>query len=195
MQSCDICSEHDHAHNSRITTARHNFQSSYSFSDSNRIRPFVRDYETDNFLTRTTLPSGIQLHECSFTCTFPVVHRTHFYCFTYKGMLKYAYYQNLTSSDKILHQKCHTRHNDLYYDVFQILKKKFVNVYSIFHIWLSVMKKHSVQELHMIRDSVITVALDLKIDFQANPGLIDHKLPFPTISYTNQIKYSNSFLQ
>ncbi len=53
------------------------------------------------------------------------------------------------------------------------------------------MKKLSVRELHMIRDSVIPVALDLNIDFKANPGLIDYKLFFPAISFHNQIKYSN----
>ncbi len=37
------------------------------------------------------------------------------------------------------------------------------------------MKKLSIRELHMVKDNIIPVALDLDIDFQANPGLIDHK--------------------
>ncbi len=46
----------------------------------------------------------------------------------------------------------------------------------------------------MIHASVLPIALDLTIDFKANPGLIDHKLLFPAISFNNQTKYSNSFL-
>ncbi len=84
-------------------------------------------------------------------------------------MLEYAYYHNLSSPDKLLFQKCHIRHNELYHKVFQILKKKLVNVYGIFHIWQSTMKKLSVGELHMFQDSPIPFALDLDIDFQANP--------------------------
>ncbi len=109
-------------------------------------------------------------------------------------MLEYAYCTNLSSADKILFRKCHTLHNELYHDVFQILKQKLVNIYSIFYIWQTTMKKLSLHELHMIRASVLPVALDLDIDFQANPGLIDHKPFFPSISFHNQIKYSNSFL-
>ncbi len=110
-------------------------------------------------------------------------------------MLEYAYYHNLSSTDKLLFQKCNIQHNELYHDVFQILKKKLVNnVYSIFHIWQSTMKKLSVHELHMVHDSLIPVALDLDIEIQANPGLIDRKLFFPAISFHNQVKYSNSFL-
>ncbi len=56
------------------------------------------------------------------------------------------------------------------------------------------MEKLSVHELLMIHDSIIPVALDLDIDFQANPGLIDHKIVFPAIGFHNQIKYLNSFL-
>ncbi len=57
------------------------------------------------------------------------------------------------------------------------------------------MKKLSVCELHMIRASVLPVALDLDIYFQANPGLIDPGLIFfPSISFHNQITYSNLFL-
>ncbi len=57
------------------------------------------------------------------------------------------------------------------------------------------MKKLSFHELHMILDSVIPIALDINIDFQANPGLIDHTPFFPPISFNNQIKYTISFLQ
>ncbi len=56
------------------------------------------------------------------------------------------------------------------------------------------MKKLSVRELHMIRASVLPIALDHGIDFQANPGLIDHKRFFPSISFHDQITYSNLFL-
>ncbi len=106
-------------------------------------------------------------------------------------MLEYTYYDNLSPADKTLFQKCHTFHNELYHDVFQILKQKLLKIY----IWQTTMKKLSVHELCMIRASLLAVALDLDIDFHDNPGLIDHKLFFPPISSHNQIKYSNSFLQ
>ncbi len=110
-------------------------------------------------------------------------------------MLEYAYYTNLSSADKCLFvSKCLTLHNELYHDVFQILNEKFVNIYSIFYIWQTTMKKLSVRELHMICSSVLPVALDLNIVLQANPGLIDHKVFFPSISFHNQITYSNLFL-
>ncbi len=60
-----------------------------------------------------------------------------------------------------------------------------VNVYSIFHISQSTMKKLSVHELDMVPDSLISVALDLDIEFQVNPGLIDHKPLFPAMSFHN----------
>ncbi len=56
------------------------------------------------------------------------------------------------------------------------------------------MKKLSVRELHMIRDSFFPVALNLNIDFKDNQGLIAHQPFFLTINFHNQIKYSNSFL-
>ncbi len=46
----------------------------------------------------------------------------------------------------------------------------------------------------MICATVLLVSLDLGIDFQDNPGLIDHKLFFPSISFHDQITYSNLFL-
>ncbi len=56
------------------------------------------------------------------------------------------------------------------------------------------MKKLSVRELHMMHASFLPVALDLGIDFQDNPGLIDHKLFFPSISFHDQITYPNLLL-
>ncbi len=52
----------------------------------------------------------------------------------------------------------------------------------------------SIHELRMVKDSLLPVRPDLDIDFKAYPGLIDHKLFFPPISFQNQIKYPNSFL-
>ncbi len=94
-------------------------------------------------------------------------------------MLEYAYYNNLSLTDKCHFHKYHILHNEVYHDVFQILKHKFVNIYNIFYIWQTTMKKLSVPELHMICASILPVALYLGIDFQDNTGLIDHKLFFP----------------
>ncbi len=96
---CDICSEKDNIHNSKVTTALHKFRSSYSSTDTFRFQPFVRDFETDHFLTGTINSPSVQLHECSFCCTLPVVCQPHFYTFTYKFMLEYAYYHNLSSTN------------------------------------------------------------------------------------------------
>ncbi len=59
---------------------------------------------------------------------------------------------------------------------------------------MTTIKKLSIKELRMVKDCLIPVALDLNIDFKANPGLINYKLFIPSISFHNQIKYSNSFL-
>ncbi len=90
--------------------------------------------------------------------------------------MDYAYYSNLLPSEKSLYQRCHTLHNELYHEVFQILKHKFLNLYSIFYIWHFVLRKLSVSELYMVRANVFPVALDLDIDFQINPFLINFKL-------------------
>ncbi len=140
MYQCDICSDNDNIHHSKVTIALHNFQSSYSSTDTFWFQPFERNFETDHFLTWTTNSISVQLHECSFSCTLPVVRCQHLYCFMYKSMLEYAYYHNLSSTGKLLFQKCHIQHNELYHDMLKILKKMLVNVYSIFHIWQSTMK-------------------------------------------------------
>ncbi len=69
--------------------------------------------------------------------------------------MEYAYYNNLSLTDKCLFRKCHALHNELYHDIFQILKDNFVNIYSIFYIWQTTMKKLLVCELHMIHDVVV----------------------------------------
>ncbi len=51
MSQCDICSGKDNIHHSKVTTTLHNFRSSYSSIDTFRFQPFVRDFETDHFLT------------------------------------------------------------------------------------------------------------------------------------------------
>ncbi len=104
-------------------------------------------------------------------------------------MLTYAYYTILTPKDKSLYKKCYIFHNDLYNDVFEILKNKLGNIYGISHL-----RVFTIHELHVVKDSLLPVGLDLDIDFKVYPGLIDHKHFFPPISFRNQITYQNSFL-
>ncbi len=101
---------------------------------------------------------------------------------------------NLTPADKILYEKCHAFHNDLHSDVFSILTTKLGDIYGIPYLRMTTTKTLSVRELRIVEDSLIPIALDLDIDFKANPGLIDHKLFFVSISFHDQIKYPNSFL-
>lgn len=124
QQQCDVCDQAAHAHNSRISTALDNFRSSYSSDNPTQFQPFVRDFNTDHHLRRT---NGLLSHECSFEYTLPIVHRKHL-------LLDYAFYENLLPSLRFLYCRCHTLHNDLYHTVFQILKNKFIYVYSIFYI-------------------------------------------------------------
>ncbi len=138
----------------------------------------------------TTTSPGVLEHHCSIHVLYLLSVTLNFYFFTYQSMLEYAYYNNLSFADKSLFHKCHTFHNELYHDVFQILKETFVNIYSIFYIWQTTMKKLLVCELCMIRASVLHVALDLGIDFQDNPGLIS----FHLLVLHDQITYSNLFL-
>ncbi len=104
-------------------------------------------------------------------------------------MLTYAYCTTLTPKDKLLYEKCHTFHNNLYNDVFEILKNILGNIYGIPHIRMFPIRKLSIHELSMVRDLLLPVGLDLDIDYKAYPGLINHKLFSPPISFRNQIKY------
>ncbi len=150
----------------KLTLLFNNFRSSYSSSENFKFHPFVSDFETNHHFSRTITSPGIHKHECTIYCTLPIVHQPHFYCFTYKSILEYAYYTNLSSINKSLFCKCHTFYNELYHDVFQILKQKLHKVYSIFYIWQSTLTELSVCELHIDRSSVLPVVLDLDIDFQ-----------------------------
>ncbi len=107
-------------------------------------------------------------------------------------MLIYAYYTNLTPNDKALYAKCHSFHNDLYNDIFEILKKKLGPTYGIPYLRMFTIMNLSIRELRMVKDNLLPVGLDLDIDFKAYPGLIDHKHFFPPVR--NQIKYPNLFL-
>ncbi len=64
--------------------------------------------------------------------------------------MDYAYYNNLSFYQKSLYRKCHKLHNALYLKVFEILKQKYQHIFSIVDIWKSVMRKHSVCEMHMV---------------------------------------------
>ncbi len=110
-------------------------------------------------------------------------------------MLIYAYYNNLTPSDKALFEKCHTYHNDLFNDVLKILKEKLKHIYGHPHLRMITIFNLSIPELKMVKADILLVGLDLDIDFKSYPGLIDHKPFFPReISFTNKSRFSNSFL-
>ncbi len=99
-------------------------------------------------------------------------------------MLIYAYYENLTKSDKILFTKCHTIHDKLYKEAYKLLSVKLVPIYGTPHMKSFTLTKLSARELQMVIDNILPVGLDLDIDFKAYTGLRDHKLFFPVISHT-----------
>ncbi len=110
-------------------------------------------------------------------------------------MLIYAYYNNLTLSDKALFVKCHQYHNDLFNDVLNILKDKLKHIYGYPYLRMIMIFNLSIREQKMVKANLLPVGLDLNIDFKSYPGLIDHKLFFPCdISFTNKTRFSNLFL-
>ncbi len=77
---------------------------------------------------------------------------------------------------------------------YQQLSLKLGPIYGTYHLKTVTLPKLSVRELKMVTDNILPVGLDLDIDFQSYPDLIDHKLFFPVISPRNQLKFPNSFL-
>ncbi len=88
-------------------------------SDDTKFRPFACAYEPDNQLFQCFKPP-VHYHKCTTSCTLPIVQKPHFYCFSYQSMLLYAYYTNLTPTDKASFEKCQAYHNQLFNDIIEI---------------------------------------------------------------------------
>ncbi len=142
--TCDICIEHDSTYYSLIDFELSSFKDSKYEPENWKFRPFARDYKLDDQLFLCFTPA-FTYHKCTHSCTLHFVHKTHFYCFSYKTMLIYAYYTNLTSHDKALYEKCHSFHNDLYSPI-----------YGISHLRLFTILKLSIQELNIAWNSRTT---------------------------------------
>ncbi len=100
-------------------------------------------------------------------------------------MLIYAYYTNLTPSDKALFEKYHTYYNDLFNDILEILKEKVEHINGFPHLRMITIFNLSIRKLKMVKANILPVRLDLDIKFNSCPGLIDHKHFFPRdISFT-----------
>ncbi len=125
------------------------------------------------------------------SCTLPIVQKLHFYCFSYQSMLLYTYYTNLTPIDKALFEKCHVYHNQLFNDILEILKEKLEDIYGFPHLRMITIFNLSIRELKMVKATLLPGGLDLDIEFKSYPGLIDHKLFFPPISFTNKSRFTN----
>ncbi len=108
-------------------------------------------------------------------------------------MLLYAYYTNVTPTDKALIKKCHAYHNQLFNDILEILKEKLEHIYGFHHLRMVTIFNRSICELKMVKANLLLVGLNLDIYFKSYPGLIDHKLFFPTISFTNKSRFTKSF--
>ncbi len=191
--TCNICIEHDSTYYSRIDYKLSRFKDSTYHPKNSIFCPFARSYEQDDQLFQF-FTTAVPYNKCTYACSLPVVHKPHFDCFSYKTMLTYAYYTNLTPHDKSLYAKCHSFPNDLDNDVLKILIDKFGSTYGIPHLRLFTILKLSIRELKMGRDNILHVGLDLNLDFKSYPGLIDHALFFLPVSFRNKIKYINSFL-
>ncbi len=106
--SCDICIEHDSIHYLQINLELFHFKVS-SFNkadDSSKFRPFTRTYKQDDQLFPNFTPA-VLYQKCTTSCILPIIKKQHFYTFTYQSMLIYAYYNNLTPTDKAFFVKCH----------------------------------------------------------------------------------------
>ncbi len=103
-------------------------------------------------------------------------------------------YTNLTPKDKALFEKCHSYHNELFNNVSEILTEMLGPIYGFPLLRMITILKLSIHELKMVKANLQPVGLHLNIDFKSYLGLIDHKLFFPALSFTNKSKYTNSFL-
>ncbi len=195
LPSCDICIEHARIHFSRINLELSHFKASYfdQEDDTSKFCPFNRTYGQDDKLFQTFTPA-VLYHKCTTSYTLPIIKKQHLYSFSYQSMLIYAYYNNLTPSDKALFVKCHRYHNNLFNDVLKILKDKLEHIYGYPYLRMITIFNLSIHELKMVKANLLPVGLDLDIDFKSYPGLIDHKHFFPRdISFTNKSRFSNSF--
>ncbi len=178
--TCDICIEHDCIHFSRVNYELSHFKVNYFYPevDESKLLHFTRTYEQDDQLFQT-FTVAILYHKCTTSCTLPIIKKQHFYSFPYQSMLIYAYYNNLTPSDKASFEKCQAYLNDLFNDVLRILKEKLEHIYGYPHLRMNTISNLSIHELKVVKANILTVGLDLDIDFKSYPGLIDHKLFFP----------------
>ncbi len=106
-------------------------------------------------------------------------------------MLLYAYYTNLTPTDKAFFKKCDAYHNQLFKDVLKILKEMLEYIYGFPHLRMVTIFNLSMRELKMVKATLLPGVLDLDIEFKSYPGLIDHKLFFPPIRFTNKSTFTN----
>ncbi len=187
-KSCENCIEHDCAYFSRVNYKLSHFKASYfdKESDKTKFHPFDRTYLLFQYFS-----PPVPYHKWLTSCTLPITQKPHLYSFSYESMLLYAYYTNLTLPDKALFENCHAYHNQLFNDVLEILKDKLEHIYDYPHLRMITILNLSIRELKMVKANLLPVGLDLSIDFKSYPGLIDHKLFFPPISFTNKCRFTN----
>ncbi len=194
--SCYICIEYDSIHFSRINLELSRFKPSYfdQDEDTSKFRPLTRTYEQDDQLFQTFTPA-VLYHKCTTSCMLPIIKKQHLYSFSCQSTLIYAYYNNLTPSDKSLFVKYHRYHNNLFNDVLKILKDKLEHIYWYPYLRMITIFNLSIRELKMVKTNLLLFGLDLDIDFKSYPSLIDHKFFFLSdISFINKSRFSNSFL-
>ncbi len=92
-KTCKIYIEDDSAHFSLVNYELSHFRASYldEESDDTTFRPFACAYEPDNQLFQCVTPP-VPYHKCTTSCTLPIVHKPHFYYFSYQSILLYSYY-------------------------------------------------------------------------------------------------------
>ncbi len=81
----------------------------------------------------------------------------YFYTFSYQPMLIYAYYNNLTPTNKALFVKCHQYHNDLFNDILQILKDKLEHIYRYSYLRMITIFNLSIHELKMVKANLLPI--------------------------------------
>ncbi len=78
---------------------------------------------------------GLVITNCNHKCSSLCCSRVHFISninkVNLRDFLVNSYYQDLTSDQKVIFQKCHRRHNDLYKQVLAILRIKLKGIYTL----------------------------------------------------------------
>ncbi len=143
--TCDICAEHDDICFSNIRKELSCFRLDYLSRNRSVFRPFACDFKPSDQIFQT-YGYPVTFHICSSSCHTFLKCKPNFYSFTYRSILIFAYYTNLTKADQILFRKCHTIRNNIYKTVIEQLSTTLEPIYGKYHLDSVTIPKLSVCE-------------------------------------------------